>query len=108
MMSRDRIKYSSFILVFVLIVSMLPIIPPNIQETSAAGPPVNALVGLINVIGAARRRNRVYREARATQREMNAYYDSLIDEAREQLQDREMIGDFDSETRSQLRSYIKM
>lgn len=107
-MSRDRIKYSSFIIVIVLIVSTLPIIPPNIQETSAAGPPVNALVGLINVIGAARRRNRVYREARATQRDMDAYYDSLIDEAREQLQDREMIGDFDSETRSQLRAYIKM
>jgi hypothetical protein len=39
---------------------------------------------------------------------MDAYYDAMIDEARQQLQDREMIGDFDSATRSQLRSYIKM
>jgi hypothetical protein len=107
-MRRISFKLATIFLLITVLFSSLPALPNSTQEAEAASPITNALVGLFKVIGAARRRNRVYREARATQREMDAYYDELIDEARQQLQDREMIGDFDSETRSQLRSYIKM
>jgi hypothetical protein len=107
-MRKISFKLATVFLLFSVLFSSLPVLPHTTQEADAASPFTNALVGLFKVIGAARRRNRVYREARATQGEMNAYYDALIDEARQQLQDREMIGDFDSETRSQLRSYIKM
>lgn len=101
-------KVATLLVVISVLFSSLPVLPHTTQEAEAASPITNALIGLFNVIGAARRRNRVYREARATQSDMNAYYDALIDEAQQQLRDREMIGDFDSETRSQLRSYIKM
>lgn len=102
------IKFSLISLVVILLFASLPMLPHAVHDGEAGGPHTNAIVALFNVIGAARRRNRVYREARATQRDMNSHYDSLIDQARQQLLDREMIGDFDSETRSQLRSYIKM
>lgn len=107
-MKKLSYKLATIFLLISFLFSSFPVLPGSVQEAEAGGPITNALVGLFNVIGAARRRNRVYREARVTQRDMDAYYDSLIDEARQQLQEREMIGDFDSETRSQLRSYIKM
>ncbi|MGD8632743.1 MAG: hypothetical protein PVF85_04175 [Anaerolineales bacterium] len=107
-MAKLSYKLASIVLLITFLFSFLPVLPNTVQEAEAGGPITNALIGLFNVIGAARRRNRVYREARVTQRDMDTYYDTLIDEARQQLQDREMIGDFDSETRSQLRSYIKM
>ncbi len=107
-MKKLSCKLATIFLLVAFLFSSFPVLPTSVQEAEAGGPVTNALIGLFNVIGAARRRNRVYREARVTQRDMDTYYDSLIDEARQQLQDREMIGDFDSETRSQLRSYIKM
>lgn len=101
-------KLSIVFLLIILMFSSIPTVPQAARQVEAAGPHTNAIVALFNVIGAARRRNRVYREARATQRDMNAYYDELIDQARQQLQDREMIGAFDSQSRSQLRAYVKM
>jgi hypothetical protein len=83
------------------------------RAVQAQGTPVNGIVALFNVIGAARRRNRVYREARATQGEMGEYYDGLIEEARAQLRERELAGGLTQgnltlEDRGQLRVYIKM
>jgi len=47
--------------------------------------PANAVVGLIRVINAINRRNRVYQAGRDTQHDFDAYYASLRSTAREQL-----------------------
>lgn len=101
------------ILVVALLFGELPAPLLSRPVGQAQGSPANAVVALFNIIGAARRRNRVYREARATQRDMDAYYDELLAEARSQLQERGLMGvgtegEFQLENRGQLRVYIKM
>lgn len=111
---RQRILKSIILcMVLVLLFGELPGPLPTLPQAHAQGSPANAVVALFNIIGAARRRNRVYREARATQRDMNAYYDELLVEARTQLQERGLMGqgtqgEFTLENRGQLRVYIKM
>jgi hypothetical protein len=112
-MKQRAFKSLILIMVVILLFGELPGTVPAQPSAEAAGPPVNAVVALFNIIGAARRRNRVYREARATQREMDAYYDELLVEARSQLQERGLMGEgtqgnFTLENRGQLRVYIKM
>lgn len=53
----------------------------RVQEAHAAGP-WNAIFGLFRVGGALGKRNRVYEEAGATAREINTYYDRLLEETR--------------------------
>ncbi len=113
MMKMRWIKVLSLFLVVGVLFSNIPGAPTSPSEVNAQGTPVNGVVALFNIIGAVRRRNRVYREARVTQRDMNAYYDELIDEARDQLRERELMGDdaqglLSQEKRGQLRVYIKM
>jgi archaellum component FlaC len=105
--------FKSIILILVFLMLFGDVPGPSLPPAYAQASPVNAVVALFNIIGAARRRNRVYREARATQREMDAYYDDLLDEARSQLQERGLMGqgtqgEFTLENRGQLRVYIKM
>jgi hypothetical protein len=112
-MKSRYLKITIICLVIMLLFGELPGTLPAQPSAEAAGPPVNAVVALFNIIGAARRRNRVYREARATQRDMDNYYDELLVEARSQLQERGLMGEgtqgnFTLENRGQLRVYIKM
>lgn len=112
-MKQPILKSIILILLVTLLFGELPAPLPSQTVAHAQGAPVNAVVALFNIIGAARRRNRVYREARATQREMDAYYDELLVEARSQLQERGLMGEgtqgnFTLENRGQLRVYIKM
>ncbi|MCJ7823448.1 MAG: hypothetical protein MUP44_00965, partial [Anaerolineales bacterium] len=108
MKNKRGIKLSMLVLIAVSLVADFPGAQRSIPAAEAAGPPVNAVIAIFNVIGAARRRNRVYREAGATQRDMDAYYDGLLDEARDQLRERELMGEGTLENRGQLRVYIKM
>ena len=80
------------------------IAPPGVARAQSAAPGVNTVVAFFNILSAANRRNRVYTEARATQSEMNAYYDSLLNKAREQLKSRQLAG----ASQSQLAVYIKL
>jgi hypothetical protein len=112
-MRQRLLKTVILCMVLVLLFGELPSPLPTLPDAHAQGSPANAVIALFNIIGAARRRNRVYREARATQREMDAYYDELLVEARSQLQERGLMGqgtqgEFTLENRGQLRVYIKM
>ena len=112
-MRQHIIRIFIICMVVVLLFTELPGPQLMLPKAEAQGSPANAVVALFNIIGAARRRNRVYREARATQREMDAYYDELLEEARSQLQERGLMGqgtqgEFTLENRGQLRVYIKM
>jgi hypothetical protein len=95
------------ILVVVLLLTDLsaPIPGSRIKEAEAGLFGLNVLVGIGNLVSAANRRTRFYNEARATQKEMNEYYDSLIATARSQLQERELMGQLN---RGQLNIYVKM
>jgi tetratricopeptide (TPR) repeat protein len=113
MMKKPGIRVFLLLLIAGMLFAEIPrgVFAPRAAQ--AQGTPVNGIVALFNVIGAARRRNRVYREARATQGEMDAYYDGLIEEAQAQLQERELAGGLTQgnltlEERGQLRVYIKM
>ena len=78
-----------------------PVAPAHAQ---AGVPGVNTAVAFFNLLSMTNRRNRIYREARLTQEEMDAYYDSLIATARQQLQNRQLLG----ASQSQLSLYVKM
>ena len=78
--------------------------PPSVVQAQAPVPGINTAVSFFNLISAANRRNRVYREARATQAEMNDYYDNLLSKAREQLKARQLAG----ASQSQLAVYVKL
>jgi hypothetical protein len=78
-----------------------PAVPVRAQGSV---PGVNVAVAFFNLISLTNRRNRAYREARLTQQEMNAYYDSLIAKARAQLRDRQLAG----ANQSQLAVYVKL
>ncbi|MBE0697679.1 MAG: hypothetical protein IH586_12225 [Anaerolineaceae bacterium] len=81
-----------------------PRLAPRSAAAQAPNPTGNPVVGLLNLISAGNRRGRVYRSARVTQQEMDAYYDTLIAQARRQLQARELLG----ANQPQLRVYIKL
>lgn len=110
------LKILSGLVVITILFSDSPALRSPLPVAEAQIPIVNGVVGFFNVLGAARRRNRVYREARSTQQEMNEYYDTLIQEAKSQLQERQLMGaeapgQFAEGMRSQrgqLRVYIKM
>ena len=76
----------------------------NPVKAQAPNPTGNPVVGFLNVISAGNRRARVYRSARVTQQEMNAYYASLTAQARRQLQNRDQL----TVNQSQLHVYIKL
>ncbi|MCJ7551779.1 MAG: hypothetical protein MUQ30_19075, partial [Anaerolineae bacterium] len=71
-------------LLILLLVSILlfseaaVLLPMGGVEPAQAFTPGNAVFGFLRGLGAWRRRNRVYTEARATAGEINAYYDTLI------------------------------
>ena len=112
-MKQPILRFAILCMLVVLLFGELPAPLPVLPVAEAQGSPANAVIALFNIIGAARRRNRVYREARVTQRDMDAYYDDLLAEARSQLQERGLMGQgtqggFTLENRGQLRVYIKM
>lgn len=108
-MPQRRLRSLSIILLVTLLASQIPPLPAP-PEAHAQGQLANAVVGFFKVLGAFRRRNRVYREARATQGEMNAYYDELTSAAQGQLTERELMGTgrLNAENRSQLRVYMRL
>ena len=61
----------------------------GVKPAEAAFPGPNVIISFFRAFGALNRRNRLYREARATSAEMNAYYDTLTAQAKETR--REMI-----------------
>ena len=71
-------------LLILLLVSILlfseaaVLLPMGGVEPAQAASPANAIFGFFRGLGALKRRNRVYTEARATAGEINAYYDTLI------------------------------
>ena len=65
----------------ILLAELVVLAPPAAAQVSTA----NGALGLIRVISAINRRNRIYQAARDTQRDFNAYYNSLQDTARAQL-----------------------
>ena len=67
-MSRMRLlRILSGLLVFAILFTNSPAFHSPVPDAEAQFPIVNGVVGFFNVLGAARRRNRVYREARSTQ-----------------------------------------
>jgi hypothetical protein len=58
---------------------------PTPQPAEAGPDPFNAAVGFIRVINGINRRNRIYRAARDTKKDFDAYYGSLRDTAHRQL-----------------------
>ena len=65
----------------ILIADLVVLAPPAAAQVTVA----NGVLGLSRVISAINRRNRIYQAARDTQRDFNAYYNSLQDTARAQL-----------------------
>ena len=72
----------------ILIADLVVLAPPAAAQVTVA----NGALGLIRVISAINRRNQIYQAARDTQRDFNAYYNSLRDTARAQL----VSGELDS------------
>lgn len=76
------------LIVLILFVDVAVTLPAGgITPVDAGGPGPNVIVGLFRAFGALSRRNRIYREARATSQEINAYYDQLIDKTSSQRQE---------------------
>jgi hypothetical protein len=89
-MNRKPIYKSLLVLLIaVLLSSNFAAIVPISDSTTvhAAGPGPNLILGLFRTIGAINRRNRIYREAGATAKEINAYYDGLITKTQEMRRD---------------------
>jgi len=57
----------------------------TLAEAAVPGP--NVIFGLFRSLGALSRRNRIYEEARATSRDINAYYDQLLETTRRERED---------------------
>ncbi len=76
------------LLVLMLLFSNVVVLRPigGVDSAEAAGP-VNILFGLFRAGKALEARNEVYKEARATSAEINAYYDRQIETARESRND---------------------
>lgn len=101
--------YLSRIVIWLLVVVLVAGLvgetrPATPAHAQAPVPGVNAAVGFLNLLSMTNRRNQIYREAKRTQKEMDAYYDSLIATARSQLRNRELLG----ADQSQLAVYVKM
>jgi hypothetical protein len=110
MMNKHWIRRLSTLLLAIILLADVAAPLAPVTPAHAQGGPVNAVVGFFRILGAFRGRNRVYREARATQGEMDAYYDALHDKAQQLLSERQMMGtgSLSSEERTQLRVYIKL
>ncbi len=107
MSNRTRRRLVMTLLILSLLLSDLGSFAPAgpVPEAEASFLGLNAINALGNLISATNRRNRIYNDARVTQQDMNAYYDSLISTAREQLVDRELMG---AEDQGQAWVYIKL
>jgi len=95
-----------------LLLASVLVVPSPIVGTapSEAGLPLppgaNAVVSILNFVGSVNSRNRIYREARTTKAEIDAYYDGLLETARSQLLKRDII-DLAKE-RNQFHAYERM
>jgi len=73
----------ALVLVTLLVGDLTPalaVAPPAAPEAQIIPSPVaNLFVGIVRIVGAFNRRNRVYNEARLTVEDLSAYYDNLID-----------------------------
>jgi hypothetical protein len=84
-----------------------PLVPTAPTAAAVPLPPgANAVVSILNFFGSVNSRNRIYREARTTKAEIDAYYDGLLDTARSQLLERDII-DLAKE-RNQFHAYERM
>lgn len=108
-MRTRTLRLLSIVTLTAILLTSIPWPPAPPPEAHAQGVP-NAVIGFIRFIGALRRRNRVYREARVTQRDMDAYYDALHDTAAQQLIDNELMGtgELSTENRTRTRVYIRL
>ena len=71
-----------FLILALLVSDIPPALPGSgVGRVKAASPFLNALVGFIRVGGALKKRNAVYTEAGVTASDINAYYDTLIEQA---------------------------
>jgi hypothetical protein len=104
------VRVATLLLVAGLLFAELPGVPGTAAGAQAQGPHANAIVAFFKIFGAFRNRNRVYKEARVTQGEMDDYYGELLAQAQGQLRERELMetGSLSSEERSQLRVYLKL
>ncbi|MFO8145163.1 MAG: hypothetical protein R6T89_05505 [Candidatus Syntrophosphaera sp.] len=59
----------------------------GVMSAEAAVPGPNVIFGLFRTLGALSRRNRIYEEARATSRDINDYYDQLLETAQSERED---------------------
>lgn len=96
-----RLQVLSAMLIAVLLVA---IVPPMTPPASANPGGFREVVAVFRLFSAGHARNRVYREARELQGDMNAYYEKLRDTARQRLLDREVT----PLSRSQLAAYLKL
>jgi hypothetical protein len=103
------LKLSSIILILSLLMTDVGFLLPagGIDQVQAGAPGPNVIIGFLRFLGAWGARNRLYREARATSAEINAYYDQLIAKAQEVR--REMIQKAAEGGRTVMaRSYIRI
>jgi len=97
----------TLLLAVVLLAEAVAIAPP----AEAGAGPLNLLIGGMRMLNALNRRNRVYNAARDTQRDFNAYYESLTDTAHDQLLSGELESlreGADGPERVRLAAFIKL
>jgi len=75
-MKKKRV-YQIFLIAIVLIFTF-----SEIPVAHAVGPGPNAVLGFIRTLEALNKRNQIYREAGATAKEIQTYYDTLIDKTK--------------------------
>lgn len=88
MSKKTCFRITGIILIVLLLFGDVALTLPSggVTTVDAGGPGPNVIVGLFRAFGALSRRNRIYREARATSQEINDYYDQLIVETSSQRQ----------------------
>jgi hypothetical protein len=107
---RTLSKLASVALIVVLLLTDAAVLLPwgGVEEAEAGFPGPNLVVGFLRTVGALGKRNALYREAGATSREVNAYYDRLIAQA--EAKRRELIAQAagGGEYPAFIRSYVRI
>ena len=80
----------------------------GVMSAEAAVPGPNVIFGLFRTLGALSRRNRIYEEARATSRDINDYYDQLLETAQREREDLIRQAIAGEKPPQFVRSYVRM